>query len=75
MVKLFFTLYYLDTNSYADSYDKNGNSKFMKDAKRTVDMSVDFHAKHVRRKDWQNPRHVNNVQNCHCSDNSGDKSL
>jgi len=47
MMDSFFLLSSLHTNSNADRNNEDGNSKFMKDAERTVDMSINFQGKHV----------------------------
>ena len=69
------SLSYLDTNSNADGYNEDGNSEFMKDAKSTVNVAINFHAKHVWRQDWQDPGHVHNVQDCDGGNDSRHKSL
>ena len=66
---------YLYTNSNTDCNDENGNSKFMKDAEWTVDMSENFHPKQVYGQDWQDSQNIQNVQHGHGGDYSSHKSF
>ena len=66
---------YLYTNSNADRHNKDGNSKFMKDTKRAVDVTINFHGKHFWRQNWQDSKHVYNVQHGYGGDYSSHKSF